>query len=147
VLEEQIKAQCRWAVGVVEPDEIDRLNIFGATMLAMTLAVQGLVAQLDGAVGEARGREPDAAWAPHRLVLAGARDRGRRCDRAVHLGGLDHRQGTSRPADARRQNAIRTMAGSGTPAMARRSTWPRCANMAHAAASAQLCPVAQLLLI
>lgn len=45
-LETVIKRRCRWAVGVVEVEEIDRLNIFGATMLAMTLAVQGLCGQL-----------------------------------------------------------------------------------------------------
>lgn len=41
-LEEKIKRRCRWAVGVVEPEDIDRLNIFGATMWAMTLAVSAL---------------------------------------------------------------------------------------------------------
>jgi ribonuclease HII len=46
-LEATIKRRCRWAVGVVDVAEIDRLNIFGATMLAMTLAVEGLCAQLD----------------------------------------------------------------------------------------------------
>ena len=44
ILEVQIKARCRWAIGVVEPDEIDRINIFRATMEAMTLAVAGLCA-------------------------------------------------------------------------------------------------------
>lgn len=42
VLDERIRAECAWAVAVVDPDEIDRLNIFGATMQAMTLAVQRL---------------------------------------------------------------------------------------------------------
>ena len=46
-LETAIKRRCRWAVGVVEVDDIDRLNIFGATMLAMTLAVAALCEQLD----------------------------------------------------------------------------------------------------
>ena len=46
-LEAAIKRRCRWAVGVVEVEEIDRLNIFGATMLAMTLAVAALCEQLD----------------------------------------------------------------------------------------------------
>lgn len=50
-LEPQIQASCRWALGVVEADEIDRINIFAATMLAMTRAVTELVAAL--------GREPD----------------------------------------------------------------------------------------
>ena len=42
VLEEQIKASCQWGLGVVEADEIDRINIFQATMLAMTRAVSAL---------------------------------------------------------------------------------------------------------
>ena len=42
ILEPQILEQCAWGLGVVEPDVIDRLNIFGATMLAMTLAVERL---------------------------------------------------------------------------------------------------------
>lgn len=49
VLETAIKQHCLWAVGVVEPDAIDRLNILGATMLAMTLAVAALSEQLQGA--------------------------------------------------------------------------------------------------
>lgn len=52
VLEPQIRGTCAWGLAVVEPDEIDRINIFQATMLAMTLAVSRLV--------EALGREPDA---------------------------------------------------------------------------------------
>jgi ribonuclease HII len=51
VLEPAIKASCHWAIGVVEAAEIDRINIFAATMLAMTRAVAGLV--------EAVGLEPD----------------------------------------------------------------------------------------
>ncbi|MCB2060191.1 MAG: ribonuclease HII [Novosphingobium sp.] len=42
VLEAAIKASCRWSVGVVDVMDIDRLNIFGATMLAMTRAVATL---------------------------------------------------------------------------------------------------------
>jgi ribonuclease HII len=41
-LEATIKRRCHWAVGVVDVADIDRLNIFGATMLAMTLAVEAL---------------------------------------------------------------------------------------------------------
>jgi ribonuclease HII len=51
VLEPQIHATCHWALGVVEADEIDRINIFAATMLAMTRAVAAVVAAL--------GAEPD----------------------------------------------------------------------------------------
>lgn len=42
-LEPLIKATCRWGIGVVGPDEIDRINIFAATMRAMTLAVTALL--------------------------------------------------------------------------------------------------------
>ncbi|MEO0033835.1 MAG: hypothetical protein RIS94_3593 [Pseudomonadota bacterium] len=79
VLEEQIKRRCRWAVGVVEADAIDRLNIFGATMLAMTLAVQDLCRQLqDEDVHEVlvdgnltpHGRHPDWCW-PARPIVGG----------------------------------------------------------------------------
>lgn len=42
VLEEQIKAKCRWAVGLCSVEEIDRINILQATMLAMTRAVEAL---------------------------------------------------------------------------------------------------------
>ncbi len=41
-LEAAIKRRCRWAVGIADVEEIDRLNIFGATMLAMARAVRAL---------------------------------------------------------------------------------------------------------
>lgn len=41
-LEQAIRTSCAWAIGVVEPEIIDRVNIFGATMLAMTQAVDRL---------------------------------------------------------------------------------------------------------
>jgi len=46
-----VRDRCAWAVGVVDVDQIDALNILGATMLAMTQAVARLV--------EVLGREPD----------------------------------------------------------------------------------------
>jgi len=46
-LDEAIRAQCIWAVSVVEPEEIDRLNIFQATMAAMTRCVGDVVEQLE----------------------------------------------------------------------------------------------------
>ena len=46
VLEAEIKARCQWAVGLASVEEIDAINIFQATMLAMTRAVDALVAQL-----------------------------------------------------------------------------------------------------
>jgi ribonuclease HII len=45
-LEAEITARCRWAVGLACVEEIDRINILQATMLAMTRAVDALVAEL-----------------------------------------------------------------------------------------------------
>ena len=42
VLEIEIKARCRWAVGLADVAEIDSINILQATMLAMTRAVDAL---------------------------------------------------------------------------------------------------------
>jgi ribonuclease HII len=42
VLEADIKAKCRWAVGLATPEEIDEINILQATFLAMTRAVEAL---------------------------------------------------------------------------------------------------------
>lgn len=42
VLEQEIKARCRWAIGEASVAEIDAINILQATMLAMTRAVDGL---------------------------------------------------------------------------------------------------------
>ena len=77
-LEAAIKRRCRWAVGVVDVDLIDELNIFGATMLAMTRAVQSLCAQLEGAPREVlvdgnltpAGRRPEWRW-PARAIVGG----------------------------------------------------------------------------
>lgn len=76
VLEPQIKASCHWALGVVDAEEIDRINIFAATMLAMTRAVAGLVAQLDREPGEVlidgnktpHGRVPEWRWNARAIV-------------------------------------------------------------------------------
>lgn len=77
-LEIIIKRRCQWAVGVVEVEDIDRLNIFGATMLAMTLAVDALCAKLgceprevlvDGNMTPA-GRRSEWRW-PARAIVGG----------------------------------------------------------------------------
>ena len=78
VLEAEIKAQCLWAVGVASAEEIDRINIFAATMLAMTRAVEGLAAQMPGPVSLAlidgnktpEGRSADWRW-PARAIVGG----------------------------------------------------------------------------
>lgn len=43
---EAIRRRCHWGIGVVDVEDIDRLNIFGATMLAMSLAVDALCAKI-----------------------------------------------------------------------------------------------------
>jgi len=77
-LEAAIRAGCGWAVAVVEPAEIDRVNIFQATMLAMTRAVAGLTAALgapprtvliDGNLTPA-GRCGEWCW-PARAIVGG----------------------------------------------------------------------------
>lgn len=78
-LDPQIRATCAWGLAVIEPAEIDRLNIFGATMLAMTLAVERLVAAM-GAEPEAvlidgnmtpQGRRPDWRWPQAGAIVGG----------------------------------------------------------------------------
>ncbi|MEQ1498979.1 MAG: ribonuclease HII [Novosphingobium sp.] len=78
MLEPLIQQTCRWALGVAEADEIDRINIFAATMLAMTRAVAALVAQLDGEPElvlidgnkTPHGRVPEWRW-PARAIVGG----------------------------------------------------------------------------
>ena len=78
VLDERIRRRCRFGVGVVEVEEIDRLNIFGATMLAMTLAVAALCEQLDTEPDEVlvdgnltpKGRREEWRW-PARPIVGG----------------------------------------------------------------------------
>ncbi len=73
-----IRRRCAWAVGVVDVEEIDRLNILGATMLAMTLAVEGL--------RNALGREPDGILIDGNMTPAG-RAEGWRWDASAIVGG------------------------------------------------------------
>jgi ribonuclease HII len=76
VADERIRRRCAWGVGVVEVEEIDRLNIFGATMLAMTLAMQRLCEALGIDCAEAlvdgnltpHGRVSDWRWKARPIV-------------------------------------------------------------------------------
>ena len=77
-LEAEIMASCVWALGVVEAATIDRINIFQATMLAMTRAVAALCAGLgagphqvliDGNMTPA-GRCAEWHW-PARAIVGG----------------------------------------------------------------------------
>ncbi|EJU13167.1 ribonuclease HII [Sphingomonas sp. LH128] len=74
-LEATIKRRCRWAVGVVDVEDIDRLNIFGATMLAMTRAVAALCATL--------GEEPHEVLVDGNMTPHGRREEWRWNARAI----------------------------------------------------------------
>lgn len=77
-LEMTIKRRCRWAVGVADVEEIDRLNIFQATMLAMTRAVAALCEGGIDPIGEVlvdgnltpHGRCAEWRW-PARAIVGG----------------------------------------------------------------------------
>ncbi len=76
--EEAIRRRCAFGIGVVDVAEIDRLNIFGATMLAMSLAMRGLCealgemrleALIDGNLTP-QGRCAEWTW-PARAIVGG----------------------------------------------------------------------------
>jgi ribonuclease HII len=103
--EAAIKRRCHWAVGVVSVEEIDRLNIFGATMLAMTLAVEALSAKIgsdpievliDGNLTP-HGRCDDWRW-PARAIVGG--DAIEPCISAASIIAKEHRDRIMRAAHA-----------------------------------------------
>jgi ribonuclease HII len=116
VLEPQIKASCRWALGVVEADEIDRINIFAATMLAMTRAVAALALDpdevlIDGKMTPA-GRHPDWCW-PARAIVGG--DALEPCISAASILAKEHRDRLMREyAEAHPHYGWQTNMGYGT---------------------------------
>jgi len=121
ILEEQIKRRCRWAVGVVEVEDIDRLNIFGATMLAMTLAVRSLCEQLAEEVAEVlvdgnltpKGRRPEWCW-PARPIVGG--DAVEPCISAASIIAKEHRDRLMRVfAEVHPHYGWERNAGYGTP--------------------------------
>ena len=68
-----IQTRAVWGLGVVEPAEIDTLNIYWATMKAMTLAVDALVAKLGcdpGHVLVDGNRLPRWSW-PATAIVSG----------------------------------------------------------------------------
>lgn len=99
MLEPQIMATCRWALGVVEADEIDRINIFAATMLAMTRAVAGLGIEpgqvlIDGNKTPV-GRVPEWRWPAHAIVGGDALEP---CISAASILAKEHRDRLMRAA-------------------------------------------------
>ena len=80
MLEPEILRRCAYGIGVVEVEEIDRINIFQATMAAMTLAVARLATALgrdpeqtliDGNLTP-QGRTAEWRW-PARAIVGGDR--------------------------------------------------------------------------
>lgn len=102
-LERAIRETCHWSLGVAEVEEIDRINIFAATMLAMTRAVAGLTQQLGGAVGEVlidgnmtpAGRTEGWCW-PARAIVGG--DALEPCISAASIIAKEHRDRLMRAA-------------------------------------------------
>lgn len=103
VLEPLIQTSCHWALGQVEAEEIDRINIFAATMLAMTRAVAALVATLGREPDEVvidgnmtpQGRVPDWCW-PARAIVGG--DALEPCISAASILAKEHRDRIMRAA-------------------------------------------------
>ena len=121
VLETEIRARCAFGIGVVDVEAIDRLNIFGATMLAMTLAMERLCGALGEEVGEAlidgnltpAGRDPGWRW-PARAIVRG--DAKERCIGAASILAKEYRDRLMREAAARHpQYGWDRNAGYGTP--------------------------------
>ncbi len=75
-----------WQVVFVEVDEIDRINIFHATMLGMRRALEGVAATLAGTVLEALvdgNRVPPGLPCPARAIIGG--DASERCIMAASI--------------------------------------------------------------
>ena len=71
-----IRARCAWGIGVVDVEDIDRLNIFHATMLAMALAMENLCRVIGTDPGEVlvdgnlspAGRRAEWRWQARPIV-------------------------------------------------------------------------------
>ncbi|WP_239805593.1 ribonuclease HII [Croceicoccus hydrothermalis] len=105
-LDEAIRRRCVFGVGVIEVDEIDRLNIFGATMLAMSVAVEQLCAKIgcdpvevlvDGNLTPA-GRRPEWRWKARAIVKGDAKEP---CISAASIVAKEHRDRMMRDAALR----------------------------------------------
>ena len=104
-LEPLIMGSCGWALGLASVEEIDQINIFAATMLAMTRAVAALVEQLNSAVGEVlidgnmtpAGRADGWCW-PARAIVGG--DAIEPCISAASIIAKEHRDRLMRAAAA-----------------------------------------------
>jgi ribonuclease HII len=120
-LEIVIKDTCRWAVGEADVETIDRINIFQATMLAMTRAVAALCEQLGAHPDEVlidgnmtpHGRCAEWAW-PARPIVGG--DAIEPCISAASIIAKEHRDRLMRDyAQAHPHYGWERNAGYGTP--------------------------------
>jgi ribonuclease HII len=120
-LEERIRRRCAFGIGVVEVDLIDSLNIFHATMLAMTLAVTRLCEVIgcdpmqvlvDGNLTP-KGRRPEWRW-DARPIVGG--DESEPCISAASIIAKTHRDRIMREhALAHPQYGWHTNVGYSTP--------------------------------
>jgi ribonuclease HII len=67
--EQVVAAALAWSVALVEPDEIDRINILRATHLAMAQALSGLAPAADGALVD--GLPVKGLPCPHQAIVRG----------------------------------------------------------------------------
>jgi len=121
VLELAIRKRCRWAIGAADTEEIEALNIFGATMLAMTRAVAALVAQLGTEPDEVlidgnltpQGRRAEWRWAARPIIGGDALEP---CISAASIVAKEHRDRLMRDLAARHpEYGWERNAGYGTP--------------------------------
>ncbi|MEO6433603.1 MAG: ribonuclease HII [Sphingomicrobium sp.] len=105
----RIHDRCHVGIGIASVEEIDSINIFQATMLAMTRAAEALCAQIgcdpleiliDGNLTPA-GRRQEWRW-PARAIVGG--DGKERCISAASIVAKEHRDGIMR-AEAQRHPA------------------------------------------
>ena len=105
-LEDGIKGTCHWALGIAEVEEIDRINIFAATMLAMTRAMAALCTRLGGDPEDVlidgnltpNGRRAEWCW-PARAIVGG--DAIEPCISAASIIAKEHRDRLMREAAQR----------------------------------------------
>jgi ribonuclease HII len=102
----RIRERCHVGVGLATVEEIDAINIFQATMLAMARAAEALCAQIgcdpleilvDGNLTPA-GRRPEWRW-PARAIVGG--DARERCISAASIVAKEHRDAIMRDEAAR----------------------------------------------
>ena len=105
-LERRIRERCHVGIGIASVEEIDAINIFQATMLAMARAAEALCAVvgcdpleflIDGNLTPA-GRRPEWRWNARAIVGGDAKER---CISAASIIAKEHRDALMREEAAR----------------------------------------------